>query len=125
MKRLLAAVCLLLLADSAQAADIPVDTWIAIRNATNLTGAGLAATLYEKHMTAAYSPNMKRLYFTGGDTHKHFIGPGGVDLGSGSYYQGTHSLDLGLRLASPGNANAGHRLEYPYCSSGAAVQPKR
>lgn len=125
MKKILATLCLLLLAGSAQAADIPVDTWIAIRNATNLTGASFTAALYEKHMTAAYSPKTKRLYFNGGDTHKHFIGPNGADFGSASYYQGTHSLDLGSRLASPGNPNAGTATEHAYCSSGTEVQPKR
>jgi hypothetical protein len=33
-------------------------------------------------------------------------------------------LDLAQRLASPGDWNAGYRLEYPFCSTGTAVQPK-
>lgn len=127
MMRLLVPLFVLLLsALPVHAQVIPLDTWIAIQNPTNLTGSGLTAALYEKHMTAAYSPKTKRLYFNGGDTRKHFVGPGGVDFGSSSYYQGTHSLDLNVRLASPGQPNAGTATEHAYCvSSPTEVQPKR
>lgn len=108
-------------------AQIPTDTWIAIKSPTNLVGCGVTAVLYEKHMTAAYVPKTKRFYFNGGDTQKHFIGPGCVDFGSSSYYQGTHSLDLNVRLASPGQVNAGYATESPYCVTGPlpTVRPKR
>jgi hypothetical protein len=103
---------------------IPADTWVAIASPTKLTGAGYVAALYEKHLSLAYSPKTKRLYLHGGDTQKYMVGPGGVTYGGTSYYQGTHSLDLNLRLASPGQVNAGWATEYPFCSSGADVQPK-
>jgi hypothetical protein len=104
---------------------IPLDTWVAIKAPSALTGPGVLAALYEKHMTAAYSPKTKRLYFTGGDTRAHFVGPGGVDFGSASYYQATHSLDLTARLQAPGQVNAGWATEHAYCAGPGEVVPKR
>ena len=70
-----------------------------------------------KHVSGAFCPDNGRIYFVGGDY--------GGKLWGDSYRQETWSLDVAERMANPGSANAGWRLEYPYEGfGGGTVQPK-
>jgi hypothetical protein len=87
---------------------IPERQWIPLLYPPE--GKGLARM--GKHVTPAFCPLTKRVYFIGGD----YVG--------WSYRQELWSLDIAERLRHRGNPEAGWRLEYPYCGPMGAPQPK-
>lgn len=88
--------------------SIPEKQWVVLP----LPPEGKGISRMGKHVTLAFGPLNNRIYFTGGDYY------------GGSYRQETWSLDVAERLARRPDPAAGWRLEYPYCGSRGAPQPK-